>query len=511
MRLTVSQKIDSLLFLMVLIAVINVIVIYHFHSQQQDDSHIVNVAGRQRMLSQKISKLALSVANGNDEDRTPLEEAIKLYDSSLTAIQYGGKAMGWEIPPAPAIMKELFRSNKRIWDLFKDKAETVVGKNRESPLFLEAIEYIRTHNEKLLRESDHITWKFDQIFSEKVTRLRAILILILGIDLLVLLIGNFMANINIAKPIKKLSQFAAKIGKGDLTQQVEIPDSKDEIGDLAKALKQMTKELRETTIDRSELQTQVNREVQKSRQKDLIMMHQARLAAMGEMIGNIAHQWKQPLNALIFLLYNIKDHFDSNELTRENLDAFVENGDKLIRKMSATVDDFRNFFKPDKKKGKFSINRIIKDSLLLVDASFRFNNISVTLNEERGKISIWGFANEYSQVILNILNNARDSITSKGIKGEITIDAFRENGHAVVKIKDNGGGVPEKILHKVFEPYFTTKQEGKGTGIGLYMSKVIIEDHMGGSVEVYNNERGAEFRIITPIAQSSMTNQEALS
>jgi C4-dicarboxylate-specific signal transduction histidine kinase len=259
------------------------------------------------------------------------------------------------------------------------------------------------------------------------------------------------------------------------------------------------------------LARRVQEEVQKSRQKDFIMMHQSRLAAMGEMIGNIAHQWKQPLNALIFLLYNIKDHFNSSELTRENLDTFIENGDNLIRKMSDTVDDFRNFFKPDKKRVKFCINRIIKESLLLIDASFRFNNISVTLNEEKERISIWGFANEYSQVILNVLNNARDSITSKGIKGEITIDAFSENGHAVVKIKDNGGGIPDHILHKIFEPYFTTKQEGKGTGIGLYMSKVIIEDHMGGSVEVYNNEKGAEFRIVTPIAQSRIMNQESLS
>jgi len=274
------------------------------------------------------------------------------------------------------------------------------------------------------------------------------------------------------------------------------------------ALKDKQLEIKNLNQD---LARRVQEEVQKSRQKDFIMMHQSRLAAMGEMIGNIAHQWKQPLNALIFLLYNIKEHFDSNELTGENLDAFVENGDKLIRKMSATVDDFRNFFKPNKKKTKFSINRIIKESLLLIDASFRFNNISVTLNEEKDRISIWGFANEYSQVILNILNNARDSITSKGIKGEITIDAFHENSHAVVKIRDNGGGIPEKILHKVFEPYFTTKQEGKGTGIGLYMSKVIIEDHMGGTVEVDNTEKGAEFRIITPIAHSRMMNQETLS
>jgi signal transduction histidine kinase len=248
--------------------------------------------------------------------------------------------------------------------------------------------------------------------------------------------------------------------------------------------------------------------VEKSRQKDFIMMHQSRLAAMGEMIGNIAHQWKQPLNALIFLLYNIKDHYESNELTEKTLDKLVEEGDKMIRRMSDTIDDFRNFFRPNKQKEVFNVNKIIKDSLSLVDASLRFNNISITLNEEE-EITVWGFANEYSQVILNVLNNAKDAIVFRGVDGEIKIDIFHKQNFNVLKIKDNGGGIPEKIRNRIFDPYFTTKEEGKGTGIGLYMSKVIIEEHMDGCLEVQNDNGGAEFKIITPVVPTQ--NQKKIS
>jgi C4-dicarboxylate-specific signal transduction histidine kinase len=255
------------------------------------------------------------------------------------------------------------------------------------------------------------------------------------------------------------------------------------------------------------LAERVKKEVEMSRQKDFIMMHQSRLAAMGEMIGNIAHQWKQPLNALIFLLYNIQDSYESKQLTEELLEELIEKGDQLIRKMAATVDDFKSFFKPDKQKEEFCVNKIIKESLSLIDAAFKQNNISVQLHEE-GQANVLGFANEYSQVILNVLNNAKDAIIAKGVTGEIQIDVFKEKDFNVLRIKDNGGGIPEKIKNRIFDPYFTTKEEGKGTGIGLYMSKLIIEEHMNGYVEAHNKNGGAEFEIITPLAHSKSSNKK---
>jgi PAS domain S-box-containing protein len=249
------------------------------------------------------------------------------------------------------------------------------------------------------------------------------------------------------------------------------------------------------------LENRVQEEVEKSRQKDYIMMHQARLAAMGEMIGHIAHQWKQPLNALNILMFNIKDSLDDLELNKEMLYALIPTGEKLIEKMSKTIDDFRNFFKPDKQKETFSINKSIKDTLSIVAADFKYHNISVSMNEGE-EITILGFHNEYSQVILNIISNAMDAIIAKGIGGEIRIDLFSEDDSAIIGIKDNAGGIPEEIINHIFDPYFTTKEGNKGTGIGLYISKMIIEDHMGGRIDVQNIDDGAEFRIIIPMIQS---------
>jgi K+-sensing histidine kinase KdpD len=189
------------------------------------------------------------------------------------------------------------------------------------------------------------------------------------------------------------------------------------------------------------------------------------------------------------------------------LEELVEKGDQLIRKMATTVDDFKSFFKPDKQKEVFCVNKIIKESLSLIDAAFKQNNISVTLHEN-GEANVLGFANEYSQVILNILSNAKDAIIDREVTGEIQIDVFQDKDFNILKIKDNGGGIPEEIKNRIFDPYFTTKEEGKGTGIGLYMSKLIIEEHMKGYVEVHNKNGGVEFEIITPLVDSKTNNKK---
>jgi signal transduction histidine kinase len=248
----------------------------------------------------------------------------------------------------------------------------------------------------------------------------------------------------------------------------------------------------------------VQEELRKSREKDSIKIKQSRLAAMGEMIGNIAHQWRQPLNALNILLYNIKDFYEDKNHDGEELNRLFSKGDMLISEMSMTIDDFRKFFKPDKKKIEFSLNKIVKYSLSLFEASFHYHNISVKV-KEKDEVFIVGFPNEYSQVIINILGNARDAITEKGINGEIEIEIYTENDSAIVCISDNGGGVPENILERIFDPYYTTKEEGKGTGVGLYMCKMIIEEHMNGHIYVQNTGKGAEFKITTPIAQDEMS------
>ncbi|NTV95316.1 MAG: PAS domain S-box protein [Thiobacillus sp.] len=249
------------------------------------------------------------------------------------------------------------------------------------------------------------------------------------------------------------------------------------------------------------LEQRVAEEVAKNREKDMVLIQQSRLAAMGEMIGNIAHQWRQPLNALGLVLTNIKDAYDFNELTGEYLDQTATQGERLIQKMSTTINDFRNFFRPDKELKAFSALDQIKEALSLVEASFRNNNIAISLAAD-ADLLLLGFPNEYSQVLLNVLGNAKDAISAGGrTDGQVRITLNREGRTGCVAIRDNGGGIRDDILDKIFEPYFSTKK--MGTGIGLYMSKMIVERNMSGSVSARNVEGGAEFTIRIPLAEGS--------
>lgn len=266
-----------------------------------------------------------------------------------------------------------------------------------------------------------------------------------------------------------------------------------------KEIKTKQKELEELNVN---LENRVQEELEKSRQKDYIMIQQSRLAAMGEMIRYIIHQWGQPLWALQLLFHNIESLLESIGIENDDSDNLVATGLKLVERMFATMDDFKSFFQADKEKVNFSINKNIKDTLSLVGASFKYINIPITIDEKE-ELMVSGFPNEFSHVILNFLKNAKDAIIEKGINGEITIDLLREGDSAIVRIKDNGGGIPEAILDKIFDSYFSTKTEGIAVGIGLYMSKVIIKEHMNGRINVKNTADGAEFEIILPMIQSS--------
>jgi C4-dicarboxylate-specific signal transduction histidine kinase len=167
----------------------------------------------------------------------------------------------------------------------------------------------------------------------------------------------------------------------------------------------------------------------------------------------------------------------------------------VILHMSHTIDDFRNFFRQDKEKSDFNINRVVSRCLEFVAASLENCNIRVdTADTEQACAT--GYQNEYAQVLLNILNNARDALIELDVADpRISIRVCNENGRSLVAIRDNGGGIADAILPRIFDPYFSTKEPGKGTGIGLYMSKVIIEQHMEGRLTARNVDGGAEFRI----------------
>ncbi len=230
--------------------------------------------------------------------------------------------------------------------------------------------------------------------------------------------------------------------------------------------------------------------------KKALLVQQSRFASMGEMIGNIAHQWRQPLNTLGLLTQKMKLYHSRGLLDTEKLNESLDKSMELIKGMSSTIDDFRDFFNPSKTGEKFLVEEAVEKAYSIVGPSFENHQITYTLEVRRPGLSIVGLSNEFSQVIINLLNNAKDALLEKGIvSGGITVTIYEENGMVCVDVCDNAGGIPEAILTKIFDPYFTTKEEGKGTGIGLYMSKMIIEEHMNGRLNAENVNDGVCFTI----------------
>jgi signal transduction histidine kinase len=235
--------------------------------------------------------------------------------------------------------------------------------------------------------------------------------------------------------------------------------------------------------------------------KDVIMLHQSRQAKLGEMVGNIAHQWKQPLNVMSITLSNLWDDFSHDRLTEEQMKDHIDDMRTYIRNMSATVDDFADFLKPVRKKEVFSVEETIDTALGLMQESIKINRITVTkdITEDHSAV---GYKNEFCQAIFNILNNARDAIISSGPeKREIRIiirTSETEKGGTVIDICNNGEKIPPETLVKLFQPYFTTKETSGGTGIGLYLTKDILESHFHGTIRLFNIENGVCCRVTIP-------------
>ncbi len=277
------------------------------------------------------------------------------------------------------------------------------------------------------------------------------------------------------------------------TEQTQLEQKVEERTRALHISEENLKRLNET------LDHRVQEEVAKNMEQERLLIHQSRLAAMGEMIGNIAHQWRQPLNALALLLANIEDDHQANELDGVALAAHLQRGRQYIDKMSTTIDDFRNFFNPNKAKVRFSLDRAAMETLNLVSQSLEKAGIAVRLESDPAAHAD-GFPNEFSQVLLNLMNNAKDAIQqNNGGAGTIHIAIGHDTHNTWVKISDDGGGIPAAVLPRIFDPYFTTKE--KGTGVGLYMSRMIME-HMGGAISVENTGNGAEFTLRLALAQT---------
>ena len=243
------------------------------------------------------------------------------------------------------------------------------------------------------------------------------------------------------------------------------------------------------------LELKVQIAIEEAQKKDRAMLHQSRLARMGTMLSMIAHQWRQPLSEVSGILMELETASKFKKADELMIQESVKESNKVIQYMSYTIDDFRNFFKPDKQKVYFYMEDSCYEAISLIGASIK--NYNITLNKKiKCNCEIYGYKREFAQVLLNLMSNAKDALIQKEIKNPtIDLEVDYIDGYSIVTIKDNAGGVNSEHIDLIFEPYFTTKGSLQGTGLGLYMSKMIIEKNMGGELSVENKDDGAVFKV----------------
>jgi len=243
------------------------------------------------------------------------------------------------------------------------------------------------------------------------------------------------------------------------------------------------------------LENKILEEITHRTNQEKLMMQQSKLAAMGEMIGNIAHQWRQPISEINAVLMELETISRYSELKKEHLLESIKLCNGITEHMSTTISDFQNFFKPTKQKDEFSVLNACKKAISIISASLKNNNIELVFDIQEDNI-IKGYSNEFSHAILNIISNAKDVLVSRKIKKpKIILSIKVGKEYTIIKIKDNANGIMIEDINSIFEPYFTTKSSKRGTGIGLYMTKMIIENNMHGFVNVKNTSHGALFTI----------------
>ena len=288
----------------------------------------------------------------------------------------------------------------------------------------------------------------------------------------------------------------------DVTAEVELKkhlELKDkELEQLNLTLEQkvveQTKQLKELN---KTLEQKVALEIKKNEEKQKMLFWQSRMASLGQMLGNIAHQWRQPLTELNLTLFNMKRACTKND--EKKVDELYKESKLLILNMSSTIEDFSNFFNPQKEKKSFEIKEAVNEALVILKKVIEMENINIKIDVPI-KYKVLGVSNELSQVIINLIQNSKDAFKINDIKNKkITITLKEEHildkKYSLLEISDNAGGISKENADKIFEPYFTTKHKSQGTGLGLFMSKMIIEKSLDGELSHENIKNGSLFTI----------------
>jgi len=248
-----------------------------------------------------------------------------------------------------------------------------------------------------------------------------------------------------------------------------------------------------------ELKTLQNSVKKETEQHNKILTQHSKMAAMGEMIGNIAHQWRQPLMELSSLLIGAEGKIRlTKSLSHEDFLEVIDKSNQILKYMSNTIDDFRNFFATNKEKTEFKISEQIKRTVNILSSTLDNKNIQINIIIKSNP-RIYGYQNEYSQVLINIISNAKDVLIQRGIEnGVIEVKVYEKDSECITEILDNAGGISKKYMDDIFKPFMTFEKKD-GTGIGLFMSKLIVENNMNGIITAKNEQDGAKFIIKLPI------------
>ncbi|MEA3352293.1 MAG: ATP-binding protein [Campylobacterota bacterium] len=254
-------------------------------------------------------------------------------------------------------------------------------------------------------------------------------------------------------------------------------------------------------VSKKQLEKAIKVEVEKNREIEKQLFQQSKQAQMGDMIANIAHQWRQPLSVISTSASGVQIEMDYNGVDKDKIYKAMDDIVKASNFLSNTIDTFRNFISSEEKPNDIVLQNRIDESIQIVEASLKNNYIELIKDiDYDAPIHSVLIAGELSQVLINIINNAKDAIKQRDIDEKwIKISLEKLNDKAVISIEDNGGGIPKDILAKIFDPYFTTKHQSQGTGLGLHMSYDIVTKHFNGNLYADNTKNGAIFYIEIPI------------
>jgi signal transduction histidine kinase len=283
------------------------------------------------------------------------------------------------------------------------------------------------------------------------------------------------------KLIEEATHIVSALKKGERDARLIEHSHSKELNTLKSVMNEMM----------DDLERKIQNEISQRSDQEKLLIQQSKLAAMGNMIGNIAHQWRQPLGEINAVLMSLQVRHMYDDLNGTFLNTQIEKCNQITEFMSNTISDFQNFFKPSKEKERFCLYEACHKAAMILHSSLKHHAINFAFHADKTQ-SVLGYPNEFSQAFLNILSNAKDVLVERKITDpKITVTIKSGEHYVLVKVQDNGGGITEENLERIFEPYFTTKHAKQGAGIGLYMCKTIIEGNMDGILTAYNTDEGA--------------------